>query len=174
MLQYGVHLADGHSVFLFPGQKLFGIDAFGWGVILFLLLLFGIPYTRYFLRRADIPEWPIISARVEKTEVLSGPPREVYPVPVPMPIPVTVTQLIPYHCRARYVFLAGGSLYEGSFVLLAKNAAEAHALAGALQDQTILVKYNPRHPKDSKVEGEKILDKKVLQEGDNPVNPRVW
>lgn len=59
-------------------------------------------------------------------------------------------------------------------MLLAKNAAEAHALAGALQDQSILVKYNPRHPKDSKVEGEKILDKNVLQEGDNPPNPRVW
>jgi len=58
-----------------------------------------------------------------------------------MPIPVTATQLIPYHCRARYIFLADGSLYEGSFVLLAKNAPEAHALAGALQDRTILVKY---------------------------------
>jgi hypothetical protein len=92
---------------------------------------------------------------------------------VPIPFPVTATQLIPYHCRARYVFLADGSLHEGSFVL-AKNAAEAHALAGALQDQTILVKYNPRDPKDSKVEREKVLDKKVLQEGENPLNPRVW
>lgn len=140
MLQYGVHLVHGNSVLLLYGHKLFGIDAFGWGGILFL----------------------------------SGPPPEVYPVPVPMPFPVTATQLIPYHRRARYVFLANGSLHEGSFVLLAKNAAEAHALAGALQDQTILVKYNPRDPKDSKVEEEKVLDKKVLQEGENPLNPRVW
>ena len=118
---------DGNSVLL-SGQKLFGIDAFGWGVILFLLLLFGIPYTLYFLRRADIPEWPIISARIEKTEVLSGPPREVYPVPVPMPFPVTATQLIPYHCRVRCVFLADGSLYEASY---------------ALEDQTILGQIQP-------------------------------
>ena len=169
-----MHPADGYSVLLLSGHKLFGIDAFGWGVILFLLLLFGIPYARYFLRRANIAEWPIISARVEKTEVLTGPPREVYPVPVPMPFPVTATQLIPYHCRAHYVFLADGSLYEGSFVLLAKTAAEAQALAGALQDQTILIKYNPRRPKDSVVEEEKIVDKKALQEGDNLLNPRVW
>jgi len=38
-----------------------------------------------------------------------------------MPFPVTATQLIPYHCRARYVFLADGSLYEDSFLLLAKT-----------------------------------------------------
>jgi hypothetical protein len=169
-----VHLADGYSFLIFSSQKLFGIDAFGWGVILFLLVLFGVPYTRYFLRRADIPEWPITSARVEKTESQSGPPREVYPVRVPMPLPITATQLVPYHCRFRYVFLADGSLYEGSFVLLAQNAAEAYALAGALQDQTILVKYNPRHPKDSVVADERILSKRVLQEGENVMNPRVW
>lgn len=79
MLQYGVRFADGYSVLLLSGQKLFGIDAFGLGVILFLLLLFGIPYTRYFLRRADIPERPIISPRVEKTEALPRPRPDANP-----------------------------------------------------------------------------------------------
>src|SRR5262249_18001294 len=162
------------SLFLIlSGQKLFGIDGFGWGVILSLLLLLGIPYTRYFLRRADIPEWPIISARVEKAEALPGPPREIYPAPVPLPFPATPAKVVPYHCRVCYVYLAEQSLYEGSFALLARNAEEAHGLADALQDQTILVKYNPRNPKDSVAYDERILDKKVLQEGENPLNPRV-
>jgi hypothetical protein len=152
------------------GQKWFGLDAFGWGVVLFLLLFFGIPYTRQFFRRAAMPGWPIVSARVEKTAIAPGPPREIPWVPTFVPS----TALFPYHCRANYAFLAGGRLYEGKFALLASNVAEAQGLADSLRDQTILVKYNPRRPKDSIVEEPKLFGKKVFQDGWNPINPKVW
>jgi hypothetical protein len=79
-----------------------------WWVILFLLLLFGVPYGRYFLRAKNIPDWPIISAAVRKTEILSGLPPG-YALPFAMAVG-RVPQLVPCHCRALYVFLVDGTL----------------------------------------------------------------
>jgi hypothetical protein len=68
-----------HLGVLAPGNTLFGIDAFGWGVIIFLLLLFAIPYSRYLLRAADLKDWPITPATIRKIEVVKGAPRELAP-----------------------------------------------------------------------------------------------
>jgi len=161
----------GHMAILATGKALFGIDAFGWGVIFFLLLLFGVPYTRYFLRAADIPDWPIVSARVTKAAVITGVPPEF--VPRIAFATGRVPQLIPYHCRASYSFLVDGALYEGWFAWLAKDQAGAESFAEAVKGQTVLVKYDPRKPADSVVEGKEVLGRKVIQDS-NILNPKVW
>jgi hypothetical protein len=142
-----------------------------WWVILFLLLLFGVPYGRYFLRVKNIPDWPIVSATVRKTEVLPGLPREYVPS---MAITVArIPQLVPYHCRALYVFLVDGALYEGWFALVAKSQTEAVGFAETLKGQSILIRYDPRKPADSTVEGQKVLERKIYQDT-NLLNPKVW
>jgi|ERR1700722_3737751 len=142
-----------------------------WWGILFLVLLFGVPYGRYFLRAKHIPDWPIVSAAVRKTEVLPGLPPEYAP---PMAMAVgRVPQLVPCHCRALYVFLVNGALYEGWFALVAKTQAEASGFAEALKGQSIFVKYDPRKPTDSVVEGQKVLERKIIQDT-SLLNPKVW
>jgi hypothetical protein len=152
------------------GKKVLGLDAFGWGVVLFLLVLFGIPYTRAYFRRAGIPKWPIVSARIIKTTIAPGPPREILAAPASAPI----TELIPYHCRANYVFLADGKPCEGTFALLAKDAEQAQGMADSLRARSILVRCNPRRPQDSVLEEREFLGTKVFQEGWHPINPKVW
>jgi hypothetical protein len=154
------------------GNRFFGIDAFGWGVILFVLLLFGIPYSRYFLRAADLKDWPIVTATVRNVEIISGFPRELVP-PIAAAV-ANIPTLIPYHCRTLYVFLVDGTLYQGSFELCALNLAEAERLAEALKGQPVLVKYNPHRPADSELEEKDLLGKKVVQEDNQPLNPKVW
>ncbi len=161
----------GHMVLLAAGKTLFGIDALGWGFIFLLLLLFGVPYTRYFLRAADIPDWPIVSARVIKAAVITGVPQEF--VPRIAFATGRVPPTVPYHCRANYSFLVDGALYEGWFAWLAKDQAGAESFAEAVKGQTVLVKYDPRKPADSVVEGKEVLGRKVIQDS-NILNPKVW
>jgi hypothetical protein len=156
--------------FLASSQKFLGMDALGWGMIVFLLLLLGIPYTREYLRRSKIPDWPITSARVGKVTISRGAPPE---IPVP-PTVIPETALIPFHCHATYAFLVDGKLYDGAFSLLAKTEAQAKDYADALRDQTILIKYNPRKPKDSILEERELLGTKAFQYGWSPINPKVW
>lgn len=160
-----------HIVILATGKTLFGLDAFGWGVIFFLLLLFGVPYTRYFLCAADIPDWPIVPARVTKVAVITGVPQEF--VPRIAFAAGRIPQLIPYHCRASYAFLVDGALYEGWFAWLAQDQVSAESFAEALKGQTVLVKYDPPKPADSVVEGKEVLGRKVIQDT-NVLNPKVW
>jgi hypothetical protein len=156
---------------LFKGPTFLGMDSLGWVFFIFTLLLFGIPYTRFFLRRRNIASWPIMSARVSKVEIFDGVPQEYVPRMAIRPgMPVT----IPYHCRAQYAYLVDGTLYPGWFALLAKSLTEAQGLAKGLQNLTIKVKYDPRKPADSALEEPRILDKKVVQSGTNPLNPTVW
>ena len=84
-----------------------------------------------------------------------------------------VPQLVPCHCRALYVFLVNGALYEGWFALVAKTQAEASGFAEALKGQSIFVKYDPRKPTDSVVEGQKVLERKIIQDT-SLLNPKVW
>ena len=153
------------------GKSFWGIDSFGWGVILFLMLLFGIPYMRYFLRMAHIPNWPIVSARVTKAAVISGlPPAAVPPIAL---AGRSAGQVVPYHCRASYAFPVDGTLFEGWFAIPALDRASAEAFAESISGQTVLVKYDPRKPKDSIVEGKQSLGRKVIQ--DTSIwNPKLW
>jgi hypothetical protein len=81
-------------------------------------------------------------------------------------------QLLLYHCRSTYVFLVDGRLFEGWFAMPALDRASAEAFADALNGQTFLVKYDPRKPKDSVVEGKEVLGRKVIQDT-NIFNPKV-
>jgi hypothetical protein len=71
------------------------------------------------------------------------------------------------------VFLVNGTLYEGWFALVAKSQAEALGFAESLKGQSVLIKYDPRKPTDSVVEGQKVLERKVIQDT-NLLNPKVW
>lgn len=142
-----------------------------WVFFIFTLLVFGIPYTRFFLRRRNITSWPITSARVSKVEILESVPPEYVPRMAIRPgMPVT----IPFHCRVQYAYLVAGSIYSGWFALLARSRTEAQGLAQGLENLTTKVKYDPHKPADSALEEAGILDKKVVQSGTNPLNPRVW
>jgi hypothetical protein len=154
------------------GPVFLGIDALGWGMIFFLLLLFGIPYTRFFLRRASIPDWPITEARVTRADVLRGVPNEF--VPRIAIRPWRVRTLVPFHCRAQYVYLVDGATYAGWFALFAMDSTTAQDYATRLAGHTVLVKYDPRHPKDSTLEEPKMFDRTAVQEQSNVLNPKVW
>lgn len=147
------------------------MDSLGWVFLIFTLLLFGIPYTRFFLRRRNITSWPITSARVSHAEILEGVPQEYVPR---MAIRPGMPTVIPFHCRAQYAYLVDGTVYSGWFAVFAKSQTEAQELIRHLEDLTIRVKYDPRKPADSVLEETRIFDKKVIQAGTNPLNPNVW
>jgi hypothetical protein len=154
------------------GPVFLGIDALGWGMIFFLLLLFGIPYTRFLLRRAAIPNWPITSARVAHVDVRQGVPSEYAPR---IAVGTRRAQMVvPFHCRAQYAYLVDGATYAGWFALFAKDSPTAEDYAKRLAGQAVLVKYDPHHPKDSVLEEPKMFDCKPVQEQSNVLNPKVW
>jgi hypothetical protein len=153
------------------GPTFLGMDSLGWIFFCFTLLLFGIPYTRFFLRRRNIASWPIVAARVNHAEIVAGVPQEYVPRMAIRPgMPTTV----PFHCRAQYAYLVDGTVYSGWFALLARSQTEAQELDKRLQNLTVRVKYDPRKPADSVLEELRLFDKKVVQSGTNPLNPNVW
>jgi hypothetical protein len=155
----------------FKGPTFLGMDSLGWIFFIFTLLLFGIPYTRFFLRRRDVTSWPIATARVSHAEIVAGVPQEYVPRMAIRPgMPVT----IPFHCRAQYAYLVDGNVYSGWFALLAKSQNEAQELNKRLQDLAVRVKYDPRKAADSVLEETRMFDHKVVQAGTNPLNPNVW
>jgi hypothetical protein len=158
-------------VCLASGLRLWGIDALGWGMTVFVLLLFGIPYTRYFLRRSEIPSWPITNARITDSEVRRGLPDEY--IPQIANIDPYVHAVVPFHCRAQYVYLVDGATYSSWFALFAMSQPAAQEFAVRLAAQTILVKYDPRNPEDSVLEEPRMFDQKVIQADTNPLNPKV-
>ena len=155
----------------FSGPTFLGMDSLGWTFFIFTLLLFGVPYTRFSLRRGNITSWPITTARVSNTEIFGGVPQEYVPRIAMRPGMPTV---IPFHCRAQYAYLVDGTIYSGWFALFAKSLAEAQELTTHLQDLTIRVKYDPRKPADSVLEETRMFKHKVIQADTNPLNPRVW
>ncbi len=158
-------------VIFFKGPTFLGMDSLGWVFFIFTLLLFGIPYTRYFLRRRNINSWPITTARVGHAGIFDGVPQEYVPR---MAIRPGMPTTIPFHCRAQYAYLVDGTVYSGWFALLVRSQAEAEELNKRLQDLTLRVRYDPRKPADSVLEGPRLFDKKVVQSGTNPLNPNVW
>jgi hypothetical protein len=147
------------------------MDSLGWIFFIFTLLLFGIPYTRFFLRRRDISSWPITTARVSDAKIVAGVPQEYVPR---MAIRPGMPTVIPFHCRAQYAYQVDGAVYSGWFALLAKSQTEAQELNKRLQDLAVRVKYDPRKAADSVLEEPRLFDKKIVQAGTNPLNPNVW
>jgi len=155
----------------FKGPTFLGMDLLGWIFFFFTLLLFGIPYTRFFLRRRNIISWPIATARVSRVEIVDGVPQEYVPR---MAIRPGMPTVVPFHCRAQYAYSAEGMRYSGWFAVFAKSLAEAQDLAKRLQYLAIQVKYDPRNPADSVLEEPRLFEKKIVQAGTNPLNPNVW
>ena len=136
-------------------------DALGWGILIFVGLLFGVPYTRFILRKIAIPRWPIARAAVTEVSVGRG-------------LPGTGGGYLSFfNCRLNYKFDANGSTYTGWFALGAGSPEDAFQVARQTQNMTLEVRYNPREPKDSVPLEKEILERPVLL-GESWLNPRVW
>lgn len=140
--------------------SLASLDALGWGISVFVGLLFGIPYTRFILRKIAIPRWPTARAAVTEVSVGRG-------------LPGTGGGYLLYHCRINYKFDVSGLTYTGWFALGAGGAEDGAEMGGQIQGKTIDVRYNPSKPKDSVPLEKKILGRPVLL-GESWLNPRVW
>jgi hypothetical protein len=56
----------------------------------------------------------------------------------------------------------------------AKDSSRAQDYATRLAGQTVLVKCDSRHPKDSILEEPKMFDCQAVQEQTKVLNPKVW
>jgi hypothetical protein len=124
-----------------------------------------------FVARAAIPDWPIVSAKVSQAAVIAGVPPEVAP---PSFAARRIRRGIPYHCRASYEFPSRRDAVRRLVRNASPDRASAAALAEAMTGQTVVVRYDPRKPKDSAVEGMSVLGRKVLQKDSNILNPKVF
>jgi hypothetical protein len=143
--------------------KVLGMDAFGWGVVGFLTVLIGVPYARFFLRRAKIPTWPVASATVETVEITKK---------LPNLAAGYSWKLNTWFCRAGYVFPAGGANHASWFAIPAKNQQEAKEFTEALKGQPVLVRYNPLKPNDCTLEDQRVLGRKIIQDT-SILNPKL-
>lgn len=141
--------------------KLTSLDAFGVGVLIFVGLLFGIPYTRFILRKAEIPKWPSARATVVGASVGRGLPGTGY------------GYLLVLHTAISYEFEVEGLRYEGWFALGTGSPEDGADIAKKAQGMSLEVRYNPKKPKDSLPLETKILGRPVLL-GESWLNPRVW
>ena len=151
------------------GAVFWGLDALGYGILLFLLIGLGIPFARFLLRRASVPYWPVTEAHVNHAEVFTGVAR-LYPGFVAFN---WKTRSHFFHCRAQYVYLVNGRVYENSFFTRAGKFERATEFASEVQNQIVLVKYNSKRPEDSVVQSSKILDRHIIQV-DPSLNPSIW
>lgn len=137
------------------------LDALGVGMLIFLGLLFGIPYTRFIFRKIEIPKWPTTRANVTGASIRRGLPG------------TGGGYLLFLHTAISYEFELQGSRYEGWFALGAGSPEDGADLARKAQGMTLEIRYNPRKPKDSLPLEKKILGRPVLLT-ESWLNPRVW
>jgi hypothetical protein len=135
------------------------IDALGLGMFVFVALLFGIPYTRFFLRKRAIPSWPTAQATITEAFVRRG-------------LPGTYDVLI-YYCDTYYIYEVRGTTYRSRAILGTGNRDLAAAVAQQVLQMRIPIRYNPKRPKDSLPLQEKIAGGQVIQR-QNWWNPNVW
>jgi hypothetical protein len=146
--------------------SLAALDAFGWGVVVFIALIFGIPYSRYFLRMRAIPTWPTAEATVVAASARRGSPT------VPGWVPVWTAGLLNC-CQADYEYQVDGVLRKGSFALMAGNEEIAATVAQRVLQMKILIRFNPKHPADSIPVAEEIIERTVVVK-QSWLNPNVW
>jgi uncharacterized protein DUF3592 len=142
------------------------LDAFGWGVVVFIALIFGIPYSRYFLRMRAIPTWPTVEGTVVAASVSRGTPT------VPGWVSSWRSVLVNY-CRVDYEYEAHGASRRGWFGLMAGSEMIATSVAQQVLQTKILVRFNPKHPADSVPVAEEILERRVVVR-QSWLNPNVW
>jgi len=146
--------------------SLAALDAFGWGVVVFIALIFVIPYSRYFLRMRAIPTWPTVEATVVAASARRGSPT------VPDWVSGWNAALLNY-CLVSYEYQVDGVLCKGWFGLMAGKEAIAAAVGQQVLQTKILVRFNPKHPADSVPVAEEILERRVVVR-QNWLNPNVW
>jgi hypothetical protein len=148
---------------IFSGEtSLAVIDTFGWGAIGFIALIFGIPYTRYFLRMRAIPSWPTAEATVIAASARSG-----------SPVGYGRGSALLNHCSVDYEYQVDGVSRKGWFALMAGNEEIAGAVAQQILQMKILVRFNPKHPADSIPVAEEILERRIVLK-QSWLNPNVW
>jgi hypothetical protein len=138
------------------------IDAFGWGVIVFIALIFGIPYSRYFLRTRAVASWPTAEATVVAASARRG-----------SPVGREWGSALLNHCSVDYEYQVDGVSRRGWFALMAGNEAMATTVAQQILNTKILIRFNPKHPPDSIPVAEEILERKVVLK-QSWLNPNVW
>jgi hypothetical protein len=159
------------AIWVFAEQKFLGIDALGWEFIAVLVALFGFPFGKHFLRAFDIwRNWKVETAKICKTTIEGGVPPSVAPRWIAIWVAPPVSAC---YCRATYVYLVDGALYEGWFALMAGNVGDARKIAQELQDHPIFIKYNPRKPSDAVLNEKQVLDRQAWED-DMILNPKVW
>jgi len=139
------------------------IDAFGWFVIVFVTTLFGIPYSRYFLRMRALPMWPTATGIVTQAAARRG---------SPVGYGVAGAALL-YHCSVSYEYQVSGSTYKGWFALMAGDERTAFSVSEQMVHMKIPIRYNPKRPADSLPTEREVLGRKVFQK-QSWLNPNVW
>lgn len=148
---------------IFSGEmSLAAIDALGWGIIVFIALIFGIPYSRYFLRTRAITSWPTAEATVVAAAACRG-----------SPVGREWGSALLNHCSVDYEYQVHGVSRRGWFALMAGNEAIATTVAQQILNKKILIRFNPKHPTDSIPVAEEILERKVVGK-QSWLNPNVW
>jgi len=139
------------------------IDAFGRTGIAFVALLFGIPYSRYFLRMRAIPRWPTATGLVTEASARQG---------SPVGSRIADAALLHY-CSINYEYQVAGTTYKGWFALMTGDERTAFSVSEQMVHMKIPIRYNPKHPPDSLPTEKEVLGRKVFQK-QSWLNPAVW
>jgi Protein of unknown function (DUF3592) len=140
-----------------------GIEAPVWTLILFAMLLFGIPHLRLALRFRALPSWPTTTAIV--THVSPGRAT---------PAGSSKSSARLGQSVVSYEYKVGGISYTGWFaVMTGEDGDGSRAAATDISQEEVVVRYDPQNPKDSVPAQNQLLGRKVLQE-QNWLNPRAW
>jgi hypothetical protein len=67
------------------------------------------------------------------------------------------------HCEVYYAFSVRDKTYEGRFGLMTEEHGFSDDSVDKLRGKELLVRYNPKHPKDSVLVDDVVLGKKVIQ-----------
>lgn len=129
-------------------QKLLEILAF---TLVVTLTALGIaPTVRYELRRIRSGGWPVVSATVQKGEVLQkGATNFLY---------------VPYRSVLGYRYEINGQHYWGLFALVAEDSKSADRLQFQAEGQIVSIRYDPGNPKTSFMVNKELLGRKIRQD----------
>ena len=111
------------------------------------LLLVGLGYLRYIIRRSQSRRWPETSGIVQPGGV------------------ERLSFLLPfrYYIVFGYAFKANGARYAGFFALAADDWASVVVLQALAPELTVTVRYKPDNSDVSLLEDEQMLGRKIIQ-----------
>jgi hypothetical protein len=126
------------------------MDALGWYILVCIVLTFAVLFHRRLRRTNSIPTWPSAVALITEIESYAG---------ALLPRYTSTSD----HCKVYYAFSVRGRTYEGWFVLMTPEHGFADDTTDKLRGKEVMVRYNPKHPKDSVLVDREILGKTVMQ-----------